>query len=360
MRRGQTLEEPPPYAYFILATTELHKVPDTIQSRCQRFPFRRVRDEDIIQRLQYIVDQEHIKADRSALRLIAAHATGSFRDAISLLDQLRSLPMITAEDVASRTGTTAESIIDDIVAMIAAHDAAAVPALVEKLEEQGMPLERVIHALLVHVRSHLREAVESRQSPSPYVRMLDILLSALKDLRLAPVPGLVLESALLKLIQSDAPTAPANEQPHRESKKTVKEESPPVPVAAKAPQPEEEAAVTKKPSLIEVDDVTLENVRKHWNTVLAGIATPSVRMSLKNGKVQNVENDKIFVEFSSAFHRDKVADTNASRMVEDIMHGIFKRQIRMECILEEEHVASMKPTTATNLAEAAAEVFGAE
>ena len=67
----KTLEEPPSYAYFILATTELHKIPATIQSRCQRFQFRQIREEDIVRRLQYIADQEHITVERPALRAIA-------------------------------------------------------------------------------------------------------------------------------------------------------------------------------------------------------------------------------------------------------------------------------------------------
>src|SRR3989338_9469855 len=74
----KTLEEPPAHTFFILATTELHKVPDTIQSRCQRFVFRRVKDDDIISRLQYIAEQEHVTVERDALRAIAHHATGSF------------------------------------------------------------------------------------------------------------------------------------------------------------------------------------------------------------------------------------------------------------------------------------------
>ena len=118
----KTLEEPPAYAYFILATTELHKVPATIQSRCQRFPFRHVREEDIIRHLQYIADQEKITIDRAALRAIAHHAQGGMRDAISLLDQLRSIEKIAVEHVKERIGESGHEYVEALLEAIGQSD----------------------------------------------------------------------------------------------------------------------------------------------------------------------------------------------------------------------------------------------
>src|SRR5207237_6982551 len=97
----KTLEEPPPHVAFILATTEVHKVPATVASRCQRFDFRRVPLSAMLDRLKWICAQEGIQAEDSALELVARQATGSLRDALSLMDQLRvfSEGSITLQDV---------------------------------------------------------------------------------------------------------------------------------------------------------------------------------------------------------------------------------------------------------------------
>lgn len=353
----KTLEEPPEYAYFILATTELHKVPDTIQSRCQRYPFRRVRDEDIIVRLQYIVDQEKIKADRAALRLIAAHATGSFRDAIAFLDQLRSLPAVTPKEVEERTGTTAESVIEEIVGILDAGNIAAIPALVERLEEEGMPLERVIHALLQRMRANMQEAVRTGEDPRAYLRTLDVLLAGIKDLRLSPVPGLVLESTLITLCQGDGDAMPATKKLEKKQERTEKIKQP---IAEEPAATKREEEPQRKPGIIEVDELTAANVRKHWNRVLTEVSPASVRMSLKNGTLNGVDGENVVVAFASAFHRDKVAETKASRTIEEILERIFRKPARLKCVLEEEVSAPQQPEPSTNLVEAAAEVFGTQ
>ena len=98
----KTLEEPPQNVIFILATTEVHKVLDTIKSRCQRYDFRRITTEDIVKRLRYIADNEKIKISEDALLAIAKNSAGGMRDSISLLDQLSLLGMtneITPDDV---------------------------------------------------------------------------------------------------------------------------------------------------------------------------------------------------------------------------------------------------------------------
>jgi DNA polymerase III subunit gamma/tau len=195
----KTLEEPPPYAYFILATTELHKIPQTIQSRCQCFPFRAIREEDITRRLQYIADQERISIDREAVRAIARHGTGALRDAISLLDQLRSLPKITVGDVEERIGAAGHEEVETVLAAIAQGDADAIIAAVERVEEAGVPLDTFLRQILGAVRSAMHEAVGRGEPIDSFLRTLDILLHAMRDVRIAPVPGLILESVLLSL-----------------------------------------------------------------------------------------------------------------------------------------------------------------
>ncbi|OGJ57455.1 DNA polymerase III, subunit gamma and tau, partial [Candidatus Peribacteria bacterium RIFCSPHIGHO2_01_FULL_51_9] len=140
----KTLEEPPPYAYFILATTELHKIPATIQSRCQRFAFHHIREEDIIRHLQCIADREHIAIDRDALRSMAHHVQGGMRDAVALLDQLRSLPKITLTDVKDRIGEGGHEYIEEIFSALKLRNTAHLMEVVQKLERAGTPLEHML------------------------------------------------------------------------------------------------------------------------------------------------------------------------------------------------------------------------
>jgi DNA polymerase-3 subunit gamma/tau len=352
----KTLEEPPDYAHFILATTEIHKIPVTIQSRCQTFPFRPISEEDIVRRLQYIADQERITVDREALRLIARHVEGGLRDAISLLDQMRPLPKITAADVEQRIGATGHEHIELVVEAIRRSDVPALLTAVSKLEEAGVPLDLFLRSLLALVRTDLHRAIEEKQPIHEHIHALDILLEAIRNLRLAPVPGLVVEAALLGLCvppgkeRGKEEFLPVKEE--KPAKKKRKEEAPPGEAAAK---------VKEEPSLaaaeVEAPDVTRENVLTAWPQILEGTTPAAVRMSLKNGDVQGISGRKVIVSFSSAFHRDKVAATEASRAIEQVMQRIFKRSLKLECVLEKDGEKDEAKESVVNLAEAAAEVF---
>ncbi|MBI2636285.1 DNA polymerase III subunit gamma/tau [Candidatus Peregrinibacteria bacterium] len=381
----KTIEEPPPYAYFILATTELQKIPSTIQSRCQRFVFRQVPEEDIIRRLQFIADQERIIVDRPALRTIAHHADGAVRDAISLLDQLRSLPKIGADDVKERTGDSGHEIVEKIMAAIGGHDRKALLEIVRNMESAGISLESVTRMLLSVIRTQLHQAIDDGNPISTHARTLSLLLDTLRDIRIAPVPGLVLEAALLSLCNDPEASASAEPKTRIFGKKTasiaVSAKPSHADATAKAQSgsdsqadlssedrkaEEESASANVGPAphaIIEAPELTISSIRDHWPAVLRDISPPSLKMSLRNGHVHALKaseggGGRLTLGFASAFHRDKVAKTEASRAVEQILEKIFKRQLRVECILEEEENGPGGPDKEmVNLAEAAAEVF---
>jgi len=353
----KTLEEPPEYAFFILATTELHKVPETIQSRCQRFLFKRVKDEDIVRRLQYIIDQERITVEREALRAIARHANGSFRDGISLLDQLRSLPKITLADVTDRIGRTSTQFIEDIVSAIGKKDLATIATVVKEIEQANVPPENVAGDLLSLIREHMHTAIEKREPVSTFLSMTDILLRALQDMRSSPMPALVLESALVRLCQQ----LQDGDEDAGAKRQSVKLHVPKVEQST-AKQNEEKAKQVEidnhdEPTLVEAEELTVESIQKHWPFLLKAVSTASVRMSLKDATIGVVEKGVIELVFGSAFHREKVADTTASRQIEDELLKILRRPARIRCVLESDKKrAPAGPET--DLAEAAQEVFG--
>ncbi len=354
----KTLEEPPAYAHFILATTELNKIPATIQSRCQCFPFRPIEEEDIVRRLQYIADQEHIMVDREALRLIARHVEGGLRDAISLLDQMRSLPKIGMADVEQRIGSTGHEYIEAVAEAIRRNDPPALINAVRALEEAGTPLDLFLRSLLTLVRAELHRSIEQKKPVEDSVRALDILLEAMRNLRLSPVPGMVVESALLALCVPDAKgksSALPRQAALKTEKSKTKEESA-EPATGKIEKKEKEESQLAAAE-IRAPEVTRETITAAWEQILEETSPASVRMSLKNGELQEVSGTTVTVGFTSTFHRDKVASTEASRMVEQVMQKIFKRSLKLECVLEKDQGKQETKENVVNLADAAAEVF---
>lgn len=348
----KTLEEPPAYAYFILATTELNKIPVTVQSRCQSFPFRHIAEDDIIRRLQYIADQEHIAIDRDALRTIAHMSDGGMRDAISLLDQMQSLETITMEDVKSRTGITGQEYIEDIMNALEQKDRLALLHSIAKVENVGVPLDVFTRQLLRLVRNTLHTNIAEKQSTNSLLQLQKTLLGAIVDIRVSPVPGLVLEAALLSLCDDSGSAQAPKEKAPKPKEATI-------PAGKKADAPKES---TLQDASITAPLLSLESLQKSWPDVIEKTTPASVKMSLKNGRVTTMNDKRITISFTSAFHRDRVKETQASRNIEEVLTAIFKTPLSIDCIIEDE------PTTETtipeqpenafvNVADAAAEIF---
>ena len=164
------IEEPPEHLLFILATTELHKVPATILSRCQRFSFRRISQEDIAARLQYVAYQENIDLDEGAARVLARLADGAMRDGLSLLDQCASAATgeLTAEKVYDCLGIAGEQKCGALLSFCADRDTGKALSLFHELYSQGKDLG----ALLDELESLLRDLLILKTAPASGVAML--------------------------------------------------------------------------------------------------------------------------------------------------------------------------------------------
>ena len=221
----KTLEEPPAHAVFILATTERHKIPATILSRCQRFDFRRLSDEEVAARLTEIARREKIPVpEPAALAALAAAATGSLRDALSLFDQAaaRAGGPVTAADVDALLGAPDRSTLVSLVAALLEGDRGAVLRGCATIEAAGADPRATLRDLTSLVRGAVRRAVDPNAEPpaglsedaasrlsafsksAPYqtlLRMLSLLIDADSLLRRTDLPALALEVLLLKLAE---------------------------------------------------------------------------------------------------------------------------------------------------------------
>jgi DNA polymerase-3 subunit gamma/tau len=151
----KTLEEPPPHVKFIFATTEAHKVPVTILSRCQRYDFKLIPTQTIAHRLEQVLAREAIEADAAAVQVLAREAAGSMRDAMSVLDQVIAFSgtKITGDDVTRVLGVADRNVLHELATALVTGDAAACIGVVDRLAQQGFDLTHVAKDVLRHLRN---------------------------------------------------------------------------------------------------------------------------------------------------------------------------------------------------------------
>ena len=228
----KTLEEPPERVIFILATTEPHKVPATIQSRCQRYDFHRITVTEIRDRLLYVCKESDIAAEEDALGIIAAQADGGMRDALSILDQCMALAegTLTAERVQEVLGLVGRAWIRRMAGEIAARDAAALIAQLSELLQSGRELKQVLAELAQHFRRLMiagvggavsaaelcaGDAEELRMDAAQFTQeeimaILRRLNETMQELRTSPQPRIAVETLLIGLCHTEG-AAPSGE-----------------------------------------------------------------------------------------------------------------------------------------------------
>jgi DNA polymerase-3 subunit gamma/tau len=206
----KTLEEPPEHIVFILATTDADKLPATIISRTQRYGFRAISEPDAVKHLAHIAKEEGIKIDEPSLQLIAQRGDGSFRDSISLLDQLASLADnkegITTELIESALGLAPEKVIEDILAAVNSHDITNIAQLLQSAQNDGISAITLTQQLTLRLRDLI---VEKPELVSLLDALLDVARNSQPSLKLLSVLG----SAALdhKPVKSAALSAPVLE-----------------------------------------------------------------------------------------------------------------------------------------------------
>ncbi len=177
----KTLEEPPEHVKFILATTEVHKLPSTILSRCQRFDFRRIEPDIIADRLMYIAEREETSLDRDAALLIARIADGGMRDALSLLDRAISVSEhVTSETVASSAGLMGKDAVFDLVEALAEKDVSRCLSLLNDFHNASCDTERLINELLNQFRNYL--VIKTVKNPAELIVCTDEELKRIESI----------------------------------------------------------------------------------------------------------------------------------------------------------------------------------
>ena len=196
----KTLEEPPQHVIFILATTELYKVPATIISRCQCFNFEKISEEDIVKKLKYIVEKENINVEEEVLHLIAKYSDGGLRDAINLLDKLVCCSSnITIDDFYEIKGIVKEEELFDIVnALINGNTKAALEKL-DYLNKKGKNLVLFVTELIEYLKNMLISNNTYELDKDKIFEMIDILNNTVNNMKNSSYQKVLLEVAFLKI-----------------------------------------------------------------------------------------------------------------------------------------------------------------
>jgi DNA polymerase III subunit gamma/tau len=353
------IEEPPPHLVFVFCTTEPQKVLATVRSRCQTFVFQRPRLQEVVTLLRRVAEGEGIQAQDSALSLIARSAGGSFRDAVSTLDQLAAATnnSIDAQSVLQLVGAVEEESLLRLCDMVVDHDTAGALLFVEELAERGQDLGRVVtdliehlrHLLLVQHMGHVPDSLpvtedakdllreQANQLPEPTVlRLIDLLAVAVDDIRQGADPRLPLELALVKVTRPHADLS-RESLAHRvellEARgPAVTAHSEPVAAPDRPAPPRTESASAPASDPPETPPVELEQVAEAWDRgILDAVRERSIPVAslLTEARPTDLAEDTLTLEFPAGadFHRRQVAEPQNIGLLRDALYEVTGRKL---------------------------------
>jgi DNA polymerase-3 subunit gamma/tau len=360
----KTLEEPPDHAIFVLATTEIDKVPPTIKSRCLQFEFRRLSVAEVADRLQLIVDAEGIQAERAALELIAREGTGSLRDSISLLDQIitDNEEVLTLSLVERILGTAGSAAVRALIEALVEGDAARGLRVIHEALDSGVDprqfgaqiVESLRQMLLAQMGgSRLLEISQEERSwvnqqagriaRPALMRAVRAFNEAVNASRTGWLPQLGLELALLESLSAEQ--AEADQPAFAVTQSLIDQiaarvlKSLPESAQRSAGAPSHEpasAALEPAPPPGTPGVVSLEAVRDRWDEMLTRLgqlnksAPAAIRAYFRP---QRVEGNMVYLATDSALYFDRMQDERRRRIVEQAMSEVHQTTLRIRIVM---------------------------
>jgi len=359
----KTLEEPPAHVVFILATTEVHKLPETILSRTQRFTFKPVDLPKVVGHLRAIADAEKIKIDDDALELIAAHGEGSFRDSISLLDQTRNTgDKVTLADVQATLGMASAELIAHIIRGLLTHDPSAVARTLQAMHDAGSEPAQVAKQLGQELRAQLLEGKWALPSS-----LMMPFLAKLIEVPASSDPKSFLEITLLDAAlagvstDADVPApikAPAPKVMHEEvqSKPAVQVEAHPsklrkapaampaaIATAPAAPNVETETPTPLTNDATPTSSATVDAAS--WPKILAAVkAKHNTLYSIVHHTRPAFEPGMLVIECGYPFHQKSLNEARNKQLLGDIVTAVTGENLQIKCIVGKKLAPEEKTT----------------
>lgn len=388
----KTLEEPPSHVIFILATTEPHKLPATIISRCQRFDFHRIPLRVMVDLLQKICQSQGVRVEEQALQLVAKMAEGGARDALSLLDQAISFSRdeVKASDIMQITGTVSQTYFSVLARYIAERDVAQVMEQFDQVMVQGKDPEQFLHDFLYYYRDmlllktapQLEEIVERTMIDDQFAHVAELYgfpelyaaietcNQALSQLKWSTYARVLVELTLVKMCQpvaqqagstaaSAAPEVNSEELTGMANRIRVLEERLVQVMQGQVSLPTQKSEEPRKAepkrvaaagggsrtSMNRVRDVAkaldenlTRQVRGQWSQILTDLKKVKIQYQawLVNGQPVAAGSDAVVVTFTSPIHCDKTMEPELKGVVERVMLNILGKPLQLLSIMEEE------------------------
>jgi len=377
----KTLEEPPPHAIFILATTEAHKVLPTILSRCQRFDFRRLSQSAVVSKLTFVCDKEDIHIEPEALRLIAKVTTGSLRDAENLLEQLVAYYgyQIELHQVQAMLGISGDLRIKELAKHIIDKDTAAGLKTISSISNDGLDLRQFNGELVDYLRELLLAKTGSEEvldvTSDDLIEIkslaasasLNYLLTAVKlfgeiDLRLDNYSPLPLELALVECILSESVEEHLAHTELNEPRQPAEVASSSAKSTKPSPEPQTPAPtrIAETPGTESPQDI--DYLRSRWREFVDTMRGEGSRGNLdaflrSSCEPISIEDGILTVGFYHKFHKEYIENPKYKHLVEKKLREVFGQPYKLSCvIIEGRKETKTRPETEIPLVKTALEM----
>lgn len=327
----KTLEEPPAHALFILATTDIEKVPDTIVSRTQRFDFRKLSPPQILQTLEAIAKQEKLKLPAGALEIIVENSEGGLRDALSQLSLIANLEKDQSEDdVHLLLGTTSRATVEELLGYIARGDTAALPQFFAQQTQLNFDAASFTRKVLAVLQEFLEQSLAGQTGGNELAKafalpqllhIIRLYLRAYKEIERALSPELPLllasiEAALYMSGSGGSTAAPQAAPSSAPTKTDVK----PKPAAAVVSQPEPQPETATAAAAV----LSAEQVKQWWPALVEEVRSFNSPLAtlLKNSPLSEVSGNRVTVSVKYLFHKEQLE----SARLRSVINGFLSQQ----------------------------------
>ncbi|NMB02402.1 MAG: DNA polymerase III subunit gamma/tau [Firmicutes bacterium] len=355
----KTLEEPPAHVVFIFATTDPHRLPPTILSRVQRYDFTRFTQMEMVARLRTVAEGEGFSIDTEALGLIAEHSSGSMRDALGILEKCAAYTeKITEDQVAEVLGVAPSEQIDQFIRHILAGAKSEALQIIDALHNQGRDLSKFALGAVAKLR---QDILEGSQVEEKVMIIIDQLSGAVREMRFATDPRIVLEVAVLKILMSPSSSVVVPEVNELEEKvRNLENEVARLKaqLASRRRESDDGASEVQSPQVKPPDANDEERsafVIENWSDYLKRLRKEKLMQCeafLKEGTPIKVSGTSVVVAFprDRGFHKASIEQDNHREPAERVLSKLMGAQMHLKCIFQGETKATVETVEAKQVA----------
>ena len=376
----RTLEEPPSHGKFILATTDIHKVPSTIISRCQRFDFNRITEKSIRERLKIIFNDEKIVVDDDSISAIARKSDGSMRDALSIMDQVIAYAgdSIKIDDVSVIIGLIPIDVFFNYSNAINEKDYSKMTKVLETVKSTGLPLEDVAEDLSSHFRNLIISTVENSENllelndehrnqylsnakkwnGKDLLRVINVLNDLEYKLKHISQPLIFFEMTSMKLMEMDSSISISELLSKSENKNIKKKsKSSTIPDEKIITNEKKELTLSKpendkteEPIEIKNNSFNIDYIKKEWGSFIIMITKerPSIGTTLEHSLPTSLVGNKLIIEVSG-LPDFSVGNLNRNnQVIESFLKDYFKNDVKIKAVMSKDEIEPLTPVINRN------------